>query len=59
MVGSNLAIPDEICDELSYKQSKVYEQTDRQTDAGNDNTPLAWKDGVNIDHVIKRFNCDI
>ena len=35
------------CDELSCEQGKVYGRTDRQTDgqtdAGNDNSPSAWK----------------
>ena len=47
MFGANLVIPAQISDELLYGQSKVYERTDRemdrQTDAGNDNTPPAWK----------------
>ena len=40
-------IPAQICHELSCKQGKVYERTngqrDRRTDAGNGNTPSAWK----------------
>ena len=49
MVGENLVIPAQICDELSC--GKVYGQTDgrtdgrtdRRTDAGNDKTHSAWK----------------
>ena len=47
MFGANFVIPAQICDESSCGQGKVYGQTDgrmdRRTDAGNDNTPLAWK----------------
>ena len=43
MFGANLVIPAQICDELSCRQSKVYGRTDGRTDAGNDNTPSAWK----------------
>ena len=47
MFGANLVIPAQICDELSCGQGKVYgqmdSQTDRRTDAGNDNIPSAWK----------------
>ena len=32
MFGAYLAIPDQICDELSCRQGKVYGQTDGQTD---------------------------
>ena len=39
MFGANLVILDQICDELSCGQGKVY----GRTDAGNDNTPSAWK----------------
>ena len=39
MFGGNLVILDQICGELSCGQSKVY----RRMDAGNDNTPSAWK----------------
>ena len=46
MFGANLVIPAQICDELSCGQGKVYERTDRQTDAGNDNTPSAWQGRV-------------
>ena len=44
---ANLMILLQICDELSCRQSKVHGRmdrwTDRRTDAGNDNTPSAWK----------------
>ena len=47
MFGENLVIPAQSCDELSCGQGKVYGRTDRQTDgrtdAGNGNTPSAWK----------------
>ena len=56
MFGANLVILDQICDELSCGQVKFTDgrtdartdgrtdwQTGRRTDAGNDNTPLAWK----------------
>ena len=47
MLGANLVIPAQIRDELSCGQVQIYRQTERQTDrwtdAGNDNTPLAWK----------------
>ena len=43
MFGANLVIPAQICDELSCGQGKVYGQMDGRTDAGNDNTPSAWK----------------
>ena len=51
MFGANLVILDQICDELSCRQGKVYGRMDRQrdrqtdirTDAGNGNTPSAWK----------------
>ena len=43
MFGANLVIPAQTCDELSCGQSKVYGRTDGQTDAGNDNSPSAWK----------------
>ena len=47
MFGANLVIPAKICDELSCRQGKVYGQTDGRmdgrTDAGNNNTPSAWK----------------
>ena len=47
MFGANLVIPALTCDELSCGQGKFYRRTDRQmdrrADAGNDNTPLAWK----------------
>ena len=51
MFGANLMIPAQICDELSCGQGQVYGQTDgrtgrraeRRTDAGNYNTPPAWK----------------
>ena len=51
MLGANLVIPAQICNELSCGQGKVYRQTtrqterqtDRRTDAGSDNTPSAWK----------------
>ena len=36
MFGANLVIPAQICDELSYGQSKVYGQTDRQMDGRTD-----------------------
>ena len=39
MFSGNLVILDRICDELSCGQGKVY----GRTDAGNDNTPSAWK----------------
>ena len=39
MFGANLVIAAQICDELSCGQGKLY----GQTDAVNDNTPLAWK----------------
>ena len=46
MFGANLVIPAQICDELCG-QGKVYWWTDGridgQTDAGNINTPSAWK----------------
>ena len=43
MFGANLAIPAQTCDELSCGQGKVYRQMDRRTEAGNNNTPSAWK----------------
>ena len=51
MFGANLVILDQICDDLSCGQVKVYGRTDRQTerqtdgrtDAGNNNTRSAWK----------------
>ena len=43
MFGANLVIPAQSCDKLSCGQGKVYEQMDGRTDAGNDNTPSAWK----------------
>ena len=47
MFGANLVILTQVCDELSCRRSKVYEQidgrADRRTDAGNDNATLAWK----------------
>ena len=43
MFDANLVIPAQISDELSCGQSKVYRRSDRRTDAGNDNTPSAWK----------------
>ena len=43
MFSANLAIPAQICDDLLCGQGKVYGQTDGPVDAGNDNTPLAWK----------------
>ena len=42
MFGANLVIPAQICDELSCGEGNFL-RTDRQTDAGNDNTPSAWK----------------
>ena len=39
MFSGNLVILDRICDELSCRQGKVY----GRTDAGNNNTPSAWK----------------
>ena len=42
--GANLVIPAQICDELTCGQGKVYGQTGGRTDAGNNNTPSAWKD---------------
>ena len=45
MFGANLVNPVQICDKLSCEQSKVYGQTDGQTegwtDAGNDNAHSA------------------
>ena len=44
MFGVNLVILAQICD--SYRADKVkftYGQTDKRTDAGNNNTPSAWK----------------
>ena len=38
-----LVIPAQICDELLCGQGKVYRRTDEWTDAGNENTPSAWK----------------
>ena len=43
MFGVNLVIPAQIYDELSCRQDKVDGRTDWQTDAGNNNTPSAWK----------------
>ena len=47
MFNARLVVPAQICDEFSCVKSKVYGQTDgrteRRTDAGNDNTPSAWK----------------
>ena len=43
MFGANLVIRAQICDELSCGQGQVYGRTDRRTDTGNDNTPLAGK----------------
>ena len=56
MFGANLVIPAQICDELSCGQGKVYRQTDGRTggqaDAGNDNTPSAWKAWKNHPHML-------
>ena len=38
---TNLMILAQICDKLSYGQSKVHGRTDGRTDAGNDNTHSA------------------
>ena len=43
MFGANLVILDQICDDLSCGQGKVYGRTDRRADTGNDNTPSVWK----------------
>ena len=47
MFGANFVIPAQSCEELLCGQAKVYGQTDRptegRTEAGNDNTPSAWK----------------
>ena len=43
MFGANLVILAQIYDKLSCRQGKVYGQMDGRTDAGNDNTPSAWK----------------
>ena len=48
MFGVSLVTPARTCYELSCGQGKVYGRqtdggTDRRTDAGNDNTPSAWK----------------
>ena len=42
MSNANLVILAQICNELSCKQGQFYGRTDRRTDAGNENTPLAW-----------------
>ena len=39
MFGANLVILDQLCDELSC----MVKFMDRLTDAGNENTPSAWK----------------
>ena len=46
MLGANLMILAQICDKVSCGPSKVYPQTDRRTDADNDNTHSAWNAGV-------------
>ena len=47
MFGADSVILAQIYDELSFEQGKVHGRsdirTDRRTDAGNNNTPVAWK----------------
>ena len=43
MLGANLVIPAQICDEFSDKVKFTDGRKVRRTDAGNDNTPSAWK----------------
>ena len=44
MFGTNFVIPSQICEELCAEKLKFTDRrTDIRTDAGNDNTLLAWK----------------